>query len=339
MLTPCGRSSLADGARRLCGRICYGADPALPSRLMSLLMSWLRPPVAIVLVVTNLLIHGAPLLALALVKAIVPLIALRRRLSRALTAIGESWIAVNHALIVHLGGTRIDVRLPADGLRHDGWYLVVANHQSWVDIPVIQSVLNRRIPFLRFFLKSELIWVPVLGLAWWALDFPFMKRYSKEQLQRRPELRGKDAETTRETCRKFRDIPVSVMNFAEGTRFTPAKHARQSSPYRDLLKPRAGGVTLVFETMGELLDAVVDVSVYYPQGRPTLLDLIRGRVRDVRVDVRCLPVPAELVAGDYENDPASRERAQRWIGALWADKDARIAALRAADTGGIADPR
>lgn len=293
---------------------------------MASVLTFLRAVIASVLIAANTVIHAAPLLTLALLKALVPIKAFRRVASRWLVWLGESWIAVNSAMMVTLGGTRIAVH-GMEGLRNDGWYLVLSNHQSWVDIPVLQSVLNKRIPFLRFFLKNELIWVPVLGLAWWALDFPFMKRYSKEQLERRPDLRGKDIEATRIACEKFRDLPVSVMNFAEGTRYTTAKHARQGLPFRHLLKPRAGGIALVMESMGTMLDAVVDVTIVYPQGRPSVADLVCGRVRDVRVDVRRLPTPTDLVGGDYENDAAFRERVQAWINGLWADKDARIELL------------
>jgi len=191
-------------------------------------------------------------------------------------------------------------------------------HQSWVDIPVLQAVFNRRIPLLRFFLKQQLIWVPVLGLAWWALDFPFMKRYSKDVLTKRPELRGKDIEATRRACAKYRELPVAVMNFVEGTRFTPDKHVKQASPYRHLLLPRAGGIAFVLDAMGELIEAIVDVTIVYPAGKPSVADLFTGRVREVRVDVRVLPLPAR---GDYENDARHRQRFQAWLNALWQDKD------------------
>jgi 1-acyl-sn-glycerol-3-phosphate acyltransferase len=208
-------------------------------------------------------------------------------------------------------------------LRRGGNYLVLCNHQSWVDIPVLQKVFNRRIPFLRFFLKSQLIWVPLLGPAWWALDFPFMKRYSKETLARHPELQGKDREATRRACEKFRQLPVSVMNFVEGTRFTRAKHDAQGSPFRHLLRPKAGGVAFVLDAMGDALHAILDVTLVYPGGTPSMMDLIGGRVREIRVHVRELPIDAAL-RGDYENDAAFRERFQSWVNALWRDKDARI---------------
>lgn len=284
--------------------------------------------VAAVLIAIHTFAHASVLFALALLKVALPVAPWRRGLSRALVAVAESWIAVNSALMATLGGTRIEVD-GLDGLRRDEWYLVLCNHQSWVDIPVLQSVFNRRIPFMRFFLKRELIWVPVLGLAWWALDFPFMRRYSRAELERRPELRGKDIEATRQACERYRDLPVSVMNFVEGTRFTPAKHAGSGSPYRHLLPPRAGGVAFVLETMGDLMQAVLDVTVVYPQGRPSVTDLLSGRVRRVRVVVRRLAVPIDRLDGGYERDPQARARFQAWINELWRDKDATIEALLA----------
>lgn len=293
---------------------------------MASVSNLLRALMASALMALNVVVHATPLLLLALLKVVVPMKSFRRTVSGWLVAIAESWIAVNSVLVRRLGGTKIHVDGLRD-LRDDGKYLVLSNHQSWVDIPVLQSVFNRRIPFLRFFLKQQLIWVPLLGMAWWALDFPFMKRYSKEQLARRPDLRGKDVEATRRACEKFRDIPVSVMNFAEGTRFTPQKHDRQQSPFAHLLKPRAGGIALVMESMGSMLDGVVDVGIVYPQGRPTMSDLVCGRVCDVRVHVQTLPIPAELIGGDYENDLAFRERVQEWINGVWTEKDASIDAM------------
>jgi 1-acyl-sn-glycerol-3-phosphate acyltransferase len=152
-----------------------------------------------------------------------------------------------------------------------GWYLVNCNHQSWADILVLQHLLTRRIPLLKFFLKQQLVWVPVMGLAWWALDFPFMRRHSDDVLKAHPELRAKDQESTRLACEKFALIPTSVMNFCEGTRFTLAKHQRQQSPYRHLLRPKAGGIALALNVMGDKFRAILDVTIVYPDGAPEFL--------------------------------------------------------------------
>ncbi len=296
------------------------------------MLAWLpgalRIPLAMLSLALNILVHVVPLFVLALVKVLVPIPPLRRGLSRTLVVIAESWIGVNNGLFGVFTRMQWDVT-GVDDLRADRNYLVLCNHQSWVDIPVLQKVFNRRIPFLRFFLKSQLIWVPLLGAAWWALDFPFMKRYSREQLLRHPQLQGKDMAATRRACEKFRRVPVSVMNFVEGTRFTTAKHAAQSSPFVHLLRPKAGGVAFVLDAMGETLHAIVDVTIVYLDGPCTMLDLFAGRVRHVRIEVRALPIDAQL-RGDYDHDVTFRGRVKAWMNTLWRDKDARIGDLLAA---------
>lgn len=290
--------------------------------MFATLPALLRIPLAMLLLVANIVLHVLPLFALTLVKLVLPIRAVRLGCSHALVAIAESWIAVNSRMFEGFTRTRWQVE-GLDGLRRDGNYLVLCNHQSWVDIPVLQKIFNRRIPFLRFFLKSQLIWVPLLGPAWWALDFPFMKRYSKETLAAHPELQGKDMEATRRACEKFRHMPVSVMNFAEGTRFTPVKHDAQSSPYRYLLRPKAGGLAFVLDAMGDALHAILDVTIVYPNGACTMMDLIVGRIRDIRVHLRELPIHDGL-RGDYEGDAAFRERFQTWVNVLWREKDEQI---------------
>lgn len=291
--------------------------------MLLFLPGFVRTPLALLVFVVNTLVHCTVLFAFALLKLLLPVPVLQRLLARVLNWIGESWIGVNNfaaRLFAHIAW---DIE-GAQGLCYTGNYLVVSNHQSWVDIPVLHRALNRKIPFPKFFLKQQLIWVPVLGLTWWALDFPFMKRYSKEVLEKHPELKGKDLETTRRSCEKFRVAPVAIMNYVEGTRFTAQKHAEQQSPFKHLLRPKAGGVAFVINAMGDIIHTIIDVTIVYPGGRPSLMDLLAGRVRSVRVLVRQLPIPADLLGGDYQNDPAYRERFQRFITALWSEKDARI---------------
>lgn len=286
----------------------------------------LRVTLISLLFAVSTVLHIVPLLVVTVIKALLPLDRLRKASNPVLTGLAESWIGVNSWLIDRFLSTHLDVQEDV-ALQWDGHYLVLANHQSWVDILVLQKVFNRRIPLLRFFLKRQLIWVPLLGLAWWALDFPFMGRHTPKQIARRPELAGRDIEATRRACEKFREIPVAIMNFVEGTRFTPAKHARQGSPHEHLLKPKAGGVAFVLDAMGEGLHAILDVTIAYPGGRPSMMDLIADRVPSIRVHVRQRPIPAELLGGDYKNDRAFRVRFQQWINGLWKQKDEDVTRL------------
>jgi len=296
--------------------------------MLSFLPHALRGALTALLIGLNTLFWCAPLFAIALLKFMVPVTAWRVLCTRVLIAVATAWVSVNSALfeVFH----RIHwIISGVEGLTLNDWYLVTSNHQSWVDIPVVQKVLNRRIPMLKFFLKQELIRVPVLGLAWWALDFPFMKRYSREEVRANPKLGGVDLERTRRACEKFRTTPVSVFNFAEGTRFSEEKHARQESPYRHLLKPRAGGTAFVLGALGDQVRTILDVTLVYPQGQPGAWDLLAGHLHTIVVDVRSIPVPEEFLGGNYTGDAAFRTAFQDWIGELWREKDERIAKLLA----------
>lgn len=290
-------------------------------------MSSLRVVLILSVVVGNTVLHVAPLLAMALLKALLPVQRMRLACNSMLTGIAASWIAVNTWLIDRYSGTRFVVSEAAAELRIDGHYLVLANHQSWVDIVVLQKIFNRRIPLLRFFLKRQLFWVPLLGLAWWALDFPFMGRHTRAEIAKNPELGRRDMEATRRACQKFQSMPVAMMNFVEGTRFTPEKHARQASPYRHLLKPKSGGVAYVLDAMGDALHGILDVTIAYPGGRPTMIDLLAGRVPAVHVSVRQRPLPSDVIDGHARDERAARARFQQWMNGLWQEKDAELARL------------
>jgi 1-acyl-sn-glycerol-3-phosphate acyltransferase len=225
---------------------------------------------------SNILFWVPILLMFSIFKLLLPFKSVRLLIDPLLLRIAEAWIAGNSAWMRLT--QKLDWQVTGiDTLRRQQWYLVVCNHQSWVDILVLQHVLNRRIPLLKFFLKKELIWVPIMGLAWWALEFPFMRRRSEAYLQKHPQERGKDAATTRAACEKYALVPTSVMNFLEGTRCTPAKQKRQQSPYRHLLKPKAGGVSLALDAMGEKFGAVLDITIVYPQGTPDFWHFCKGR--------------------------------------------------------------
>ena len=294
--------------------------PSLVQTMLGFLPPVVRGIIALLLLVINTLFWCALLLALALVKLVLPFAAVRKAIDPVLNAIATAWIACNSGWMRLTQRTEWDVEGVAK-LPYRGWYLVNCNHQSWVDIFVLQHVMNRHIPLLKFFLKQELIWVPVIGLAWWALDFPFMKR-GKGRGARHNDLR-----TTREACEKFKRIPTTVMNFVEGTRFTPAKHAAQASPYRHLLKPKIGGLGIALATMGGQFEALLDVTIVYPHGAPTFWHLLCGRIDAVAVRVQQRDIPAEVLGGDPVGDKAYRQRLTAWIEGLWVEKDEQIARL------------
>jgi 1-acyl-sn-glycerol-3-phosphate acyltransferase len=261
----------------------------------------------------NCVVGVTAMIPFALAKLTLPFTPVRRVADRALNAIATGWIAVNNAWMRAVGNTVWDVQGDQE-LDPRGWYLLASNHQSWVDILVLQKVFTRRVPLLKFFLKRELIYVPVIGLAWWALDFPFMQRSGATSGAR-------DLERARAACEKFRVVPTSVINFLEGTRFTPAKRDRQHSPFRHLLKPKVGGIATALTTLGAQFNRLLDVTIVYPDGPPTFWDVLSGNVPAVIVRVEQRTIPDDLLAGDYLHDKVFRARMQAWVNTLWSAKD------------------
>lgn len=286
----------------------------------------LRGLLASLMLALNTLICCWPLFVIALLKLLLPIPSVHRFLRFVMHGVAEFWISVNKFWMNLVRRTRWDVQgIQNFDLQHS--YLVTSNHQSWVDILVLQYLLNKRTPLLKFFLKQELIWVPVIGLCWWALEFPFMKRYSKAYLAKHPEKLGQDLATTRKACARYKTNPVSVFNFLEGTRFTPEKHDEQQSPFKYLLKPKAGGIAFVLDAMGEQLHSIINVTIHYPDGNPGFWDLLSGRLGEVVVRFQELPIPAEFIGQNYDQDAEYRLRFQQWVNQLWIEKDAELERL------------
>lgn len=289
----------------------------LPSPLLGI--------ISVILYVSNTGFFTSLMLPAIVIKFIIPHAGLRHRLTQIIMFLGAAWIDVNSFNMWVTQKIKWDVT-GLENFSVKKSYLVISNHRSWADIFVLQRLFNHRIPFLKFFLKKELFWVPVLGVVWWALDFPFMKRYSRQFIEKHPELRGKDMETTREYCAKFKNSPVSVINFLEGTRFNYQKQKKQDASLRHLLMPKAGGVAIVFSSMGEYLTEIIDVTIVYPDNEPPMdfWHYLRGDIHSICVRVRSIPIPEDFIGMNYEEDTMVREKVQQWVNQLWQEKDQLI---------------
>lgn len=286
-------------------------------------MKQLKGVIATIVLVINTVVLVSILLFFAVFKLILPFDPVRRFISKILVWIAETWIAINSGIFRLLHGNKIKIgQMPE--LSKKQWYLVIANHQSTADIPIIQGVFNKKIPFLKFFIKQELIKVPFLGLAWWALDFPFMKRYSREFLAKNPQFKGKDMEQTKKSCEKFKSFPTSVINFMEGTRFTNQKHQKQNSPYEYLLKPKAGGVGVVLGSMGMQMKQLLLVTVIYQPKPPTVWQYLCGDFNQAVVNCEKIVIPDTLLNKNYQTDDKFKTELFNWSEKLWYKQDNKI---------------
>ena len=276
----------------------------------------------------SLIFWGGLILPAALLKLLIPISAWRRLCGRYAVRCASQWVATNR-LIVHLlhpQHWQLDIRGDLDPRKN---YLLVCNHQEWTDIVVLFNAFHGRVPLLRFFLKHELLYVPFLGTACWTMDFPFMKRHTREQVAANPALRQEDLDTTRRTCEIYRREPVTVVNFLEGTRFSDSKRLSTQSPYRHLLRPKSAGVSFALNVMGDQFAGLIDVTLAYRDtgGKGLLWSWLCGEQGGLIVRADLMPIPQELLQGDYEGDADFRTRFQAWINDLWSKKDASLQRL------------
>ena len=286
-------------------------------------MSSIKGIVFLLIVIINTVFWVPILVVFSIIKLLIPITLIRKYLSKLLIWIADNWIWLNSMSHKLLHGNKMQVS-GVEELDIKDWYLIISNHRAGADIPILQSIFRHKIPFLKFFLKKELIYVPLLGIAWWALDFPFMRRFSADYLAKKPHMKGKDLEVTRKACEKFKDYPISVINFIEGTRFSVDKHKRQHSKYKNLLKPKSGGIGFVLGSMGLQMTYLIQVSIKYSPKAPSTWEYLSGKYDKVEVIVNKIKIPESLKNKNYITDMPFRKELQAWLNELWLVEDKRL---------------
>jgi len=281
-----------------------------------------RAALAVLTVIMSTSLFFIPVLFFGLLK-LIPIVSWQVLCTRIIDSIIVYWCALNSAYINYT----LKVKWTITGMNNldpKGWYLVVANHQSWLDIVILQRLLTFKIPILKFFIKDQLKWVPLLGFAWWAMGCPFMKRYSKEFLAQYPNKKGEDLDATRKALDLFKRSPSTVMSFIEGTRFTEEKHRAQQSPYQHLLKPKAGGISFVVSALGDKIQHLLDVTIIYAEKEHSLWDFLCGRVTAISMHVREIPIPAQFTQTDVLENEQTQQDFRDWLNEQWLEKDKLI---------------
>lgn len=291
------------------------------------LLAAITLPLSIALTILVTVICSVPIILAGLIKLLLPVPVVWRIISSFCNLMMYCWCS-GLALLLRLNPwLKWDVE-GMEGLSKKNWYLLICNHHSWADIVVLCVLFRKHIPMNKYFLKQQLAWVPFIGLACWALDMPFMRRYSRSYLIRHPEHRGKDVETTRRSCEKFRTHPTTIVNFVEGSRFTEEKLQQTRSPYRHLLPPKAAGIAMALNVLGTQFDKLLDVTLCYPENNQTpFFDMLSGKLTRIVVRVNLIPINDEL-HGDYVTDKNFKRSFQLWLNNLWAEKDAHIEEIK-----------
>ncbi|MDN4502359.1 acyltransferase [Alteromonadaceae bacterium BrNp21-10] len=294
--------------------------------MLSFLPVFILLPLNILLQLINLLLWTTLIIMLGLLKLVLPVPVLQRSIRFLLDGCLNNFGRCSVGCINLTNKVQWDVQIDGD-LSPNGWYLLLSNHISWVDIFLITHFAASRIPASKYFVKQELLWVPFIGMGCWALDMPFMKRYSRSFINKHPHLKGKDIDSTRKACEKFKKIPTTIVNFVEGSRLTPEKHTKRDSPYQYLLPPRAGGIAFTLASMGEQFSNVIDFTIVFPLNQHNVMyAMLCGRLHKIVLRAQILPVEDSLT-GDYFNDESYKAQFQQWLNNRWQQKDQLIQSI------------
>jgi 1-acyl-sn-glycerol-3-phosphate acyltransferase len=286
----------------------------------------LHATVALAVLMLTTALGSIPILFLGLAK-LIPNQRLKIFCTKMVDKIATVWTDINNVYLDKSNPAHLQITGTND-FNPNGWYLVVANHQSWLDIVILQRLFNRKIPVLKFFIKDQLKWVPFLGFSWWAMGCPFMKRYSPAYLAKHPHKKGKDIQATQKALTSFKETPASLMSFIEGTRYTPQKKITQNSPYQHLLKPKAGGIGFVISAMNKQINQLIDVTIIYPKHDVSLWDFLCHRIDSIKINVRQLPIPDQFLSPSLLEDDKVQTEFRQWLNQKWFEKDNLISEMK-----------
>ncbi len=294
---------------------------------MQTIKSFLIGLITFILITFVLIIGFGTLTIINIPRIIIPFKSFKIFLSKVSNVIGDITVYWVKMAMILMHGNNIKLIGDEKDFKMDEWYMAMSNHQSWADIFVLLVSANYKIPLLKFFMKKELWWIPFIFLANKTLNMPFVNRHSKEQIKKNPSLRTKDYENTIKSCKRFLRSPSTIFSYAEGTRFTKDKHEKQHSPYKNLLKPKVGGMATALSAMPKI-NTLIDYSLIYKSNKRSAWDFLTGRMRHVKVIVKKYDIPERLKNKNYSTDEQYREDFKIWIETIWAEKDNDIENLK-----------
>ena len=294
---------------------------------MKILKSFFIGLTTFFLIIFVLVIGFGTLTIINIPRIIIPLRSFKIFLSKVSNVIGDITVYWVKLTMILMHGNNIELIGDDKEFKMDEWYMAMSNHQSWADIFVLLVSANYKIPLLKFFMKKELWWIPFVFLANKTLNMPFVNRHSKEEVKKNPSLRTKDFENTIKSCKRFLRSPSTIFSYAEGTRFTRDKHKKQNSPYKNLLKPKVGGMATALSAIPKV-NTLIDYSLIYKTNKRSAWDFLTGEMRHVKVCVKKYDIPESLKNRNYSTDEQYREDFKVWIESIWAEKDEDIENLK-----------
>ncbi len=291
------------------------------------MLSFLPAPLLLVLnlllISINTIVFSIPIFVIALLRPLLPFAAGQAVCEAGNNVIYHIWTDINTLIMRLTNRMQFEIH-GLEQVQIKRSCIIVSNHLSWTDIVMIGRIFGHRIPITKFFMKHSLIYIPIIGLVCYGLGMPFLRRYSKKELLKNPKLKGKDIASTKKACRRLVHAPSSLVNFAEGTRFTQAKHDAVNSPYRHLMPPKAASLAIALGQIGKQVDCMINLTLAYPENEhKPFIAMLKGRLTKVYAHIEVIE-RKDLRCGDYLNDKQFKHEFTLWLRDLWEKKDALL---------------
>ncbi|MBF0350872.1 MAG: 1-acyl-sn-glycerol-3-phosphate acyltransferase [SAR324 cluster bacterium] len=276
-------------------------------------MSHFKGMIVLSYIMLNLLIASIPLMILVFCKALIPFNPVQRGTYYLMTRLYGIATWIDDLLFWNFLGTELEIRGTIDKSKEET-HLIIANHRSWTDILILQSIFNDKTPVLKFLIKKALRYVPFVGWICWAYEYPFIPLKLENG---HPVGQSHAKEKLKQDLTKLKHSPATIVNFAEGTRFTNIKWQKQNSPYSYLLKPKTGGFKIILDEFGNLIHSIYDVTIVYDSLNHTFWDFLCGNCKKIIVVLQKIP----LDDASFPPEPYEKEALQQWINKQWQQKD------------------
>ena len=274
------------------------------------------------ILLVNTVLLATIMIPLGIIKFLIPLKNLRASFTKLIIKIGELWIEINSLWVINLHKPNLEI-IGEENLNGNSWFLSTSNHQSAADIFIVQYITNRKIPMLKFFIKYELIYVPIIGICWWALDMPFLKRYTQDQIKKNPKLKGRDYKKMKKSLEHYSLHPVSIFSYAEGTRFSEKKHAYQKSEFKNLLKPKEGGLAVALSNVNKIKE-LIDITIIYDSENLSFWNYLCGNIKNIKIFISKIKIPEKYLVETLISSEELRSDFKLWLNNRWKEKDILI---------------
>ena len=272
-----------------------------------------------------ILSFGVIVLSIINAPRLVPNKKLKKLLGHISNRIGSKIVELITASLQILHGLKWEFNI-AEHLNTQTWYIAMSNHQSWADIFILLAAGHKKMPLLKFFMKKELQWIPIIYLVHKTIDMPFLNRHSQKQIQANPELKKLDYENAEIAAKRFSRNPSTAFSFAEGTRFTDEKHLAQASPYKNFLIPKIGALAIALKGMPQV-NELIDFTVIYSSEKRSAWDFLCGEMSQAKVYAKAYEIPSTLKGKNFDQEEEYRQEFKNFINKIWKEKQERYTEL------------